>query len=120
MVRENGMVVMTEAEWKAKEEEIEYSTIRIRRLQNALLEATRNEETRQTDIRLTMQDFYDLADRALELSFEKQDDDNDDIYGHDVTVHWHGFYCNCQDGATAYNYIIEGVKDCLEEIDDDE
>ena len=39
----------------------------------------------------------------------------DDIYGHDVTVHFHGLYCNCQDGAAAFNYVIEAVDACASE-----
>ena len=40
------------------------------------------------------------------------------IYGKNVTVHWNGYYCNCGDGATAYNYIIEGVKGADDELDE--
>lgn len=85
----------------------------IAELRTALLLATRNAEDKPKGINLRRQTFYDLYNHSV------GDDDlmDQDIYGHDVYVSWHGMYCNCADGATACNYIIEGIKECLEEDD---
>ena len=85
----------------------------IAELRTALLLATRNAEDKPNGINLRRQTFYDL------YNYSVGDDDlmDQDIYGHDVYVSWHGMYCNCADGAIANNYIIEGIKECLEEDD---
>lgn len=85
----------------------------IAELRTALLLATRNAEDKPNGINLRRQTFYDLYNHSV------GDDDlmDQDIYGHDVYVSWHGMYCNCADGAIANNYIIEGIKECLEEDD---
>ena len=93
---------------KSKEREIE-------ELRTALLLATRAANDTPKGIKLHRQTFYDLYNHSV------GDDElmDQDIYGHDVYVFWHGVYCNCADGATAANYIIEGIKDCLEEDDNE-
>ena len=40
------------------------------------------------------------------------------IYGHDITVSWHGLWCNCEDGASACNHIIGGLEGLADEIED--
>jgi len=50
--------------------------------------------------------------------FEK--DDHGKLYGHDVTIHWNGMFCTCEDGATAYNHIICGLEDAMTELDEEE
>ena len=47
-------------------------------------------------------------------------DDHGKIYGNDVTIHWNGMFCTCEDGATAYNYIISGLEDVISELDGEE
>ena len=40
------------------------------------------------------------------------------LYGHDVHLAWHGLWCNLQDGAIVYNYIMCNLPELAEEIDD--
>lgn len=47
-------------------------------------------------------------------------DDKGKLYGNDVTIHWNGMFCTCEDGATAYNHIICGLEDAMTELDDEE
>ena len=110
MVKQDNMVMMNASEYA------EYEQMRkeIDELRSALLRATRSKETKTEDILVSMRTFYNIA-----MSATSSDDGmEDDIYGHDITVHFHGLYCNCQDGAMAFNYIIEGVNECAEEWDE--
>ena len=109
MVRQDNMVMMSAVEY----EELAQMKKEVEELRSALLAATRNRESQTGDVLVSMNTFYNLAMSAT------SDDDGmeEDIYGHDITVHFHGLYCNCQDGAIPYNNIIEGVKGCAEEWD---
>ena len=110
MVRQDNMVMMSAAEY----EELEQMKKEVEELRSIVLKATRNKEMKTDDVLVSMRTFYNIAMNALSTD----DGMEEDIYGHDVTVHFHGLYCNCQDGATAYNYIIEGVKECADECDE--
>ena len=85
---------------------------RLELMQKALLELSKKTETVPHDVRVSKADFIEMHSTAV---YEMNDIEDNDIYGYDVTVHWHGFYCNCGDGATPANYIIPGVEDCLDE-----
>ena len=54
-----------------------------------------------------------MYNEALDDMFENPE--NNDIYGYNITVHWHGIYCNCGDGATPCNHIIPAIVSCYEE-----
>lgn len=74
--------------------------------------------TREEFLRLYDEAFREM-DRLSNLEENKNktpDEFDNDIYGKEITVHWNGYYCNCGDGAIAYNNIICGVKNCDEEI----
>ena len=103
MVKENGMVMITESEYETYKE--------LRRL---LFEVMK--ERLPGDVRVTRSDFLKIYNLAME-TMEENSEDNE-IYGRDVTVHWHGIYCNCTDGAIAYNYIIDAIKGVTEEDGD--
>lgn len=98
---------------KKKIEEIktEYKK-RLELMQTALIELTHNTNTVPTDKRISKADFIEMHSNAVR---DMDGIEDSDIYGYDITVHWHGFYCNCGDGATPANYIIPGVADCLDE-----
>ena len=85
---------------------------RLELMQKALLELSRKTDTVPNDIRVSKADFVAMHSTAV---YEMDGLEDNDIYGYDITVHWHGFYCNCGDGATPANYIIPGIEDCLEE-----
>ena len=85
---------------------------RLELMQKALLELSRKTDTVPHDVRVSKADFVAMHSTAV---YEMDGCEDNDIYGHDITVHWHGFYCNCGDGATPANYIIPGIEDCLEE-----
>ena len=116
MVKENGMVMMTE---KEHDQEIETLTRRIELMQQAILELSKG-ATLSSDARVSKADFLAIYQKALDEMFDNMEKENCDelpnnIYGHDITVHWNGIYCNCGDGATPSNYIIPGIEDCNEE-----
>ena len=85
---------------------------RLELMQKALLESTQKTETVPHDVRVSKADFLAMHSTAV---YEMDGIEDNDIYGYDVTVHWHGIYCNCGDGATPANYIIPGIEYCNEE-----
>ena len=121
MVKENGMVMMTEKELERMETEHEQTKMdyecRIELLQKAILELT-NKSNAVQGVRVPKIDFLAIYQKALDDMFNKLDngsDEDNDIYGYDITVHWHGIYCNCGDGATPSNHIIPGIESCADE-----
>lgn len=78
-------------------------------LRNAILQLTKNKRETE-DVRVSRKDF-------LKLHVASEDDD---VYGYPITVHWHGIYCDCSDGATPSNHIIPGILSCDEELDGEE
>ena len=123
MVKENGMVMMSEEEYnrltkqidrtkQEKEEEISHYERRLELMQTALMKLTQKTDTVPSGVRVSKADFIAMHRAAVR---DMDDSENNDIYGYDFTVHWHGIYCNCSDGATPANYIIPGVKGCEEE-----
>lgn len=100
MVKENGMVMMTEEEyWNLvgkKEQEV-----------------TRKEFLKLYDAALEMLKYWNGTDEKERFNH---------IYGHDydVTIHWNGVYCNCSDGATAWNHIVSNIADVIDELGDEE
>ena len=85
---------------------------RLELMQKALIELTQKADTVPHDVRVSKADFVAMHTAAV---CEMDGIEDNDIYGYDITVHWHGFYCNCGDGATPANYIIPGVEDCNKE-----
>lgn len=116
MVRENGMVMIKEEEYHRLNKSAEENEI----LRSAVMKMVRNFQRKPTsDIELSRREFLAVYNAAVCEMFEKEEygiDDNE-IYGYDVTVHWHGFYCNCEDGATVTNTVIDGVEACADELD---
>ena len=124
MVKENGMVMLTEKELERMEREhrttLEEYEKRIELLRNALKKRM-TKGAPSEDVRVSRIDFLALYNEALEEmfdNFEKENSDEtpNDIYGYDITVHWHGIYCNCGDGATPSNIIIPAI----EEVDNED
>ena len=85
---------------------------RLELMRKALIELSRKNTTVPNDVRVSKLDFVAMHTQAV---CDMDGCEDNDIYGHDITVHWHGFYCNCGDGATPANYIIPAVEDCFEE-----
>ena len=121
MVKENGMVMMTEDEYnkltnridrtiKEKEEDISHLQRRIELMQTALLKATKTADTVPNGVRVSKADFVAMHKSAVDYMWNHEEDN--DIYGYDFTVHWHGMYCNCSDGATPSNHIIPAIEWC--------
>ena len=120
MVNENGMVMMTEKELERMETEHtdklkEYER-RLELLRGALKKRMTN-GTPSEDVRVSRLDFLAIYNAALDEMFdnfasENGDETPNDIYGYDITVHWHGIYCNCGDGATPSNIIIPAIEEC--------
>lgn len=91
---------------------IEYKR-RLELMQKALMELTKGIDTVPNGKRVSKADFLAMHSAAV----RDMDDDfeNNDVYGYDFTVHWHGIYCNCGDGATPANHLIPGIEGCFEE-----
>lgn len=127
MLKENGMVMMTEQELdrmnREKEELKKDYEKRLELMQEAIKQLMKKSAASE-DIRVGKKDFLAIYQKALDEMFELMEKPNfdeqpNDIYGHDITVHWHGIYCNCGDGATPTNYIISAVEDMLSEDDEE-
>lgn len=103
---------LTEAKRKIDELEISNEMLR-----NAIIQLTGKERT--SDVRVSRKDFLKMYDGAVNEFLDLYHEDND-ICGYPVTVHWHGIYCDCSDGATPSNYLIPGIKDCDDELDGEE
>ena len=135
MVKENGMVMMTEQEndleldiickdyerkqnirEKEHNEEIKTLMRRIELLQTAITELIHNTNHGSHDVRVSKTDFLEMYQTALDYMWEHDDEEND-IYGKDFFVHWNGIYCNCGDGAAVSNYLIPGIEGINEEDD---
>lgn len=74
------------------------------------------------DKKISRKDFMELHGYMVEQMDYVSDnftENNNGVYGHNVTVHWHGFYCDCSDGASPANYIIPAIKELDEEIGDE-
>lgn len=124
MVRENGMVMMTETELDGIQSEHLNKIKEYERRIELLREALKKRMTKEApseDVRVSRLDFLALYNEALDEMFdnfakENSDETLNDIYGHDITVHWHGIFCNCGDGATPSNIIIPAI----EEVDNED
>lgn len=118
MVKENGMIMISENEmneiFSIKNNQIEELEIANKMLRKAILQLTSKENI--SDVRVSRQDFIKMYNSAIEFMFNNMETEDNDIYGHNVTVHWHGMYCDCSDGATPSNFIIPAIKDCDNEI----
>ena len=118
MVKENGMIMISENEmneiFSIKNNQIEELEIANKMLRKAMLQLTSKENI--SDVRVSRQDFIKMYNSAIEFMFNNTETEDNDIYGHNVTVHWHGMYCDCSDGATPSNFIIPAIKDCDNEI----
>ena len=120
MVKENGMIMMSEKEYEETVANLKKEKNNMHRLLFALLKRVKSNADK--DILVTRSDFVKLYNAAVEDMFDHMESGDDDnlIYGHDVTVHWNGIYCNCSDGATVANYIIPAIEDVMEEYGDEE
>ena len=125
MVKENGMVMMTEAELERMERQhnhlIEDYEKRLKLLDNAIMGLWSNGGTTE-DMRVSKRDFLAIYRKALDTMFDNMEKPNgdelhNDIYGYDFTIHWHGIYCNCSDGAVASNCVIPAIESVLDEDD---
>lgn len=127
MVKENGMVMMTERELELMNKEheriVENLNTRIELLQTAMVELLHStDHDTPTDLRVGKADFIAIYNKALEVMFNNLEKPNggelpNDIYGNDFTIHWNGIYCNCGDGAAPSNYIIPAIEGINEEDD---
>ena len=123
MVKENGMVMLTEKELKEMERKLLQCEKRIVILQSALLKATNGNKAVE-GVQVTKTDFLEIYKKALNEMFNKEEKEDfdvydTDIYGYDFTVHWHGIYCNCSDGAMPSNHIIPAIEGLNDEDPDE-
>ena len=123
MLKENGMVLISEKELneivKDANNRITELESRIKMLQKATMDLLNSKGKSNKDIRVSKLDFLALYNDALNEMFDQPDEDENDIYGYDITIHWHGIYCNCGDGATAYNNIIPAIENVYNEDDEE-
>lgn len=100
---------------KEKEQDAMHYEKRIELLQEAIITLTKGRKDPLNAVRVPKADFLKIYHKALDDMDNHADAYDTDIYGYDFTVHWHGIYCNCGDGAIAYNNIIPGIEGVLEE-----
>lgn len=78
-----------------------------------------NDMNRQIpDIKVSREQFLNMYESALQDMFDNPVKEDNDIYSYPVSVHWHGIYCDCDDGAVPTNYIIPAIKNVCKELDD--
>lgn len=124
MLKQDGMIMLSEKELetlvtKETEEKVKELKMRNELLRKAIMQLTTHKDINNKDVRVSKLDFMNMFDDALNEMFDNPNEEENDVYGYDVTVHWHGIYCNCGDGAVAYNNIVSAVKDCYEEDDEE-
>ena len=64
---------------------------------------------------VSIAEFLEAYDKELEKMFDG--DENAKVYGEDVYICWNGLTVNLGDGATPYNYIIEGIREAQKELE---
>ena len=109
MVVENGMVMMTLEEYGKRCDKSE--TDKLKKLLFKVMQEKTN-----GDVRVTRQEFLDIYNIAMDYpddGYSLQEN-----YEHNVEVHWHGIYCDCGDGATAWNHIISQIESVIDEDGD--
>ena len=127
MVKQDGMIMMTEKEYEKEYKNITENYIReIYKLETrneilrkAVMELMKKDSVKNNDVKVSKVDFLKIYDTALNDMFDTPLDEDNDIYGYDFTIHWHGIYCNCGDGATPSNHIIPAIECCNDEDDDE-
>ena len=95
------------------EKENEKLKARVKHLRSLLFAAMKEKQSGDTKVKRS--EFIDIWHEAM----EGLGSDECELYGNNVTVHWHGIYCDCSDGAVAHNNIIEGIKGVMSEEDEE-
>lgn len=106
-----------EEQLKEAKQKIEELEIANEMLRKAIIKLTG--KSRTSDVRVSRKDFLKMYDTAVNEFLENYHEDND-IDRYPVTVHWHGIYCDCSNGATPSNHLIPGILDCDDELDGEE
>lgn len=96
---------------------------RLELMHTALLKATADNKAVE-GVHVTKTDFLAIYQKALNEMFAKEENGTldpycNDIYGYDFTIHWHGIYCDCYDGAMPSNHIIPAIEGLNEEDPDE-
>lgn len=111
MVVENDTIVISVNEYNkynrkmdARIEELKVANAMLRK---AVLQLTSKVST--PDVVVSRKDFVEMYNDAVTDMLNKATDESNDIYGYEVTVHWHGICCDCGDGAEVSNYIIPAI-----------
>lgn len=96
---------------------------RLELMHTALLKSTADNKVVE-GVHVTKTDFLAIYQKALDDMFAKEENGTldpycNDIYGYDFTIHWHGIYCNCYDGAIPSNHIIPAIEGLNEEDPDE-
>lgn len=99
-----------EALMERKVDSIEDKADRLRELLFTVMKERCN-----NDVRVKRSEFLEIYKEAMDTLGA----DECELYGNDVTVHWHGIYCNCSDGATAWNHIVSNIESVIDEDGDD-
>ena len=90
--------------------------------QIAYLKEFNKDSTIKKDQKVTRKEFLDLYKAAMEMICYYDGSDEKErfnhLYGYPVEVHWNGVYCDCSDGATAWNHIVSNIEGVIEEEDE--
>ena len=99
-----------EALMERKVDNIEDKADRLRELLFTVMKERCN-----NDVRVKRSEFLEIYKEAMDTLGA----DECELYGNDVTVHWHGIYCNCSDGAIAWNLIVSNIESVIDEDGDE-
>lgn len=86
------------------------------------LKCLKNNGITKKDEKVTRKEFLKLYGAAMEMICYYDGSDEKErfnhLYGYPVEVHWNGVYCDCSDGATAWNHIVSNIEGVIEEEDE--
>lgn len=86
------------------------------------LKCLENSKIKKRDEKVTRKEFLKLYNTAMEMICYYDGSDEKErfnhLYGYPVEVHWNGVYCDCSDGATAWNHIVSNIEGVIKEEDE--
>lgn len=72
-------------------------------------------EKETSDKKISRKDFIALHNYMVQQMDLVSEANDAPVYQSSFKVHWHGYYCDCSDGAVAANVMIPAIKEVEEE-----
>ena len=128
MVNENGMVMMSEMEYKnlvgrtnKLEKEIDIAKMKLAIYHKAIFNMAKinlyGEVKKVNGLEIPADDFVKLMDDILDDSYNNENGFMK-INETDLIIEWNGFITRIEHGCEIHNYILPAIKDAFEEINE--